>query len=85
MLAAFTLPGRRLSAKPCIYSMESTQPPLLWLLFLSQVPLSVRTDVICGCSLELLVDVVDPAAQRLPPDPADLHLLQLEELLRRLQ
>ena len=57
------------------------EAPLLWLI-LGQVPLSVRRDVICGCSLELLVDVVDAAAQRLPPDPADLHLLQLQELLR---
>ena len=35
--------------------------------------------------LELLVDVVDAAAERLAPDPADLHLLQLQELLRRLE
>ena len=35
--------------------------------------------------LELLVHVVDAAAQRLATDPADLNLLQLQELLRRLE
>ena len=35
--------------------------------------------------LELLVDVVDAAAERLAPDAADLDLLQFQELLRRLE